>query len=138
MERLLARALEDGLIRDAAVAQTEAQAKALLGHPREPVRRPRSPRAPPGSTTSRCRSRQVADFIDRGRRAAMQAFAPGVRIAAFGHVGDGNIHYDVLRPRRRRPGRRTPPRRDEGSRIVHDIVAVAWAARSAPSTAWAR
>mgnify|MGYP006206154889 CR=1 FL=1 len=30
--------------------------------------------------------------------AAMHAFAPGARIAAFGHVGDGNIHYDVLRP----------------------------------------
>jgi FAD/FMN-containing dehydrogenase len=52
----------------------------------------------------------------------MHDFAPGARIAAFGHVGDGNIHYDVLRPE----GGSDPDhaaRRDEGSRIVHDIVA---------------
>jgi FAD/FMN-containing dehydrogenase len=42
-------------------------------------------------------------------------------VAAFGHVGDGNIHYDVLRP----DGAEDAPhaaRREEGSRIVHDIT----------------
>ena len=51
----------------------------------------------------------------------MQAFAPGARIAAFGHVGDGNIHYDVLR-RDGGTDAEHAARRDEGSRIVHDIV----------------
>jgi FAD/FMN-containing dehydrogenase len=52
----------------------------------------------------------------------MQAFAPGSRIAAFGHVGDGNIHYDVLRPDGGSDAEHSG-RRDAGSRIVHDLVA---------------
>ncbi len=66
---------------------------------------------------------RVADFIAEAG-AALAARFPGVRIDAFGHVGDGNIHYDVLSaPGGDQPG---PPAaaRDEGAaRIVHDIVA---------------
>jgi FAD/FMN-containing dehydrogenase len=51
----------------------------------------------------------------------MQAFAPGARIAAFGHVGDGNIHYDVLRPDGGSDAEHAA-KRDAGSRIVHDLV----------------
>jgi FAD/FMN-containing dehydrogenase len=64
---------------------------------------------------------QVADFLAKAT-AAMQAFAPGARIAAFGHMGDGNIHYDVLRADGGSDAEHAA-RRDEGSRIVHDIVA---------------
>ena len=64
---------------------------------------------------------QVATFIDRAS-AAMAAFAPGCRITAFGHVGDGNIHYDVIRPDGGDDAIHSA-RRGEGSRIVHDIVA---------------
>jgi FAD/FMN-containing dehydrogenase len=51
----------------------------------------------------------------------MAAFAPGCRISAFGHVGDGNIHFDVLRPE---GGDDTPhlARRAEGQARVHDIA----------------
>ena len=37
---------------------------------------------------------RVAEFIARAD-AAMHAAYPGVRIVAFGHMGDGNIHYNV-------------------------------------------
>jgi FAD/FMN-containing dehydrogenase len=37
---------------------------------------------------------RVAEFITRAD-AAMHAAFPGVRIVAFGHMGDGNIHYNV-------------------------------------------
>ena len=37
---------------------------------------------------------RVAEFIARAD-AAMHAAFPGVRIVAFGHMGDGNIHYNV-------------------------------------------
>lgn len=120
MERLLARSLEDGLIRDAAIAQTETQAKAFWG-----VRENQSPaQKPEGATWKHDISvpvSKVADFLDRAT-AAMEAFAPGCRVAAFGHVGDGNIHYDVLRPDGGDDAAHSA-RRDEGSRIVHDIVA---------------
>jgi FAD/FMN-containing dehydrogenase len=120
MERLLTQGLEDGLIRDAAVAQTEAQAKAFWS-----VRENQSPgQKPEGATWKHDVSvpvSQVAKFIAQAS-AAMEAFAPGCRITAFGHVGDGNIHYDVIRPDGGSDAEHSA-KRDEGSRRVHDIVA---------------
>jgi len=120
MERFLAAGLERGLIEDATIAQTEAQAKALWG-----IRENQSPaQKPEGATWKHDVSTPVSAvpaFIEQAT-AAMQAFCPGARIAAFGHVGDGNIHYDVLRPDGGSDAGHAA-RRDEGSRIVHDIVA---------------
>ena len=120
MERFLASGLEDGLVRDAAVAQTDAQASALWA-----IRENQSPaQKPEGATWKHDVSvpvSQVAAFLSQAT-AAMQAFAPGARIAAFGHMGDGNIHYDVLRADGGSDAEHSA-RRDQGSRIVHDIVA---------------
>ena len=120
MARVLESGLEAGLVRDAVVAQTEAQAKALWA-----IRENQSPaQKPEGATWNHDVSvpvSRVAEFLEKAT-AAMEAFAPGSRIAAFGHMGDGNIHYDVLRG----DGAEDAPhaaRRDAGSRIVHDIVA---------------
>ncbi|MDZ4370911.1 MAG: FAD-binding oxidoreductase [Phenylobacterium sp.] len=120
MERFLATGLEDGLVRDAVVAQTETQAKALWA-----IRENQSPAQKPEGATWKhdvaVPVSQVPAFLAEAD-AAMQAFAPGARIAAFGHVGDGNIHYDVLRPDGGSDAEHAA-RRDAGSRIVHDIVA---------------
>ncbi|WP_304192197.1 FAD-binding oxidoreductase, partial [Phenylobacterium aquaticum] len=120
MERLLGQGLEDGLIRDAVVAQTETQAKALWS-----IRENQSPgQKPEGATWKHDISvpvSQVARFIAEAS-AAMEAFVPGCRITAFGHVGDGNIHYDVIRPDGGDNAAHSALR-DQGSRIVHDIVA---------------
>jgi len=120
MERLLARALEDDLIQDAAVAQTEAQAHAFWA-----VRENQSAgQKPEGAAWKHDVSvpvSQIADFIDEAT-AAVEAFSPGVRVVAFGHVGDGNVHYDVLAPEGGDPAAHSA-RRDDGSRLVHDIVA---------------
>jgi FAD/FMN-containing dehydrogenase len=120
MERWLASGLEAGLIADAVVAQSDAQAAALWA-----LRENQSPgQKPEGATWKHDIAvpvSRVPEFLNRAI-AAMQAFAPGARIAAFGHVGDGNIHFDVLRGE----GAADAPhaaRRDEGARIVHDIVA---------------
>lgn len=120
MERFLASGLEDGLIRDAVVAQTQTQARALWA-----IRENQSPaQKPEGATWKHDVSvpvSQVATFLEQAT-AAMRAFAPGARIAAFGHVGDGNIHYDVLRPDGGSDAEHSA-KRDAGSRIVHDLVA---------------
>jgi FAD/FMN-containing dehydrogenase len=119
MERFLAAGLEAGVIADAVVAQTEVQAKALWA-----IRENQSPaQKPEGATWKHDVSvpvSQVATFLERAT-AAMEQIAPGARIAAFGHVGDGNIHYDVLRPNGGSDAEHSA-RRDEGSRIVHDLV----------------
>ena len=39
----------------------------------------------------------VAEFIAQAD-AALHAAFPGIRIVAFGHIGDGNIHYNVSMP----------------------------------------
>lgn len=40
---------------------------------------------------------RVAEFIARADAALRSAF-PGIRIVSFGHMGDGNIHYNVSMP----------------------------------------
>ncbi|HUW76177.1 MAG TPA: FAD-linked oxidase C-terminal domain-containing protein, partial [Gallionella sp.] len=37
---------------------------------------------------------RIAEFISRADAELQQAF-PGIRIVAFGHMGDGNIHYNI-------------------------------------------
>lgn len=120
MERLLGKALDDGLIRDAAVAQTKAQAKAFWS-----IRENQSPgQKPEGATWKHDVSvpvSRVAEFLDQAT-ARMEALVPGARVTAFGHMGDGNIHYDVIRPDGGDDAVHSALRAD-GSRIVHDIVA---------------
>ncbi len=39
----------------------------------------------------------VPAFLEEATR-AVEAFAPGARVCAFGHLGDGNIHFNVSQP----------------------------------------
>ena len=51
--------------------------------------------------------------------------SPGVRVMAFGHVGDGNIHFNVMQPNEGdfdALGQRHNELRDQGAEVVHDIV----------------
>jgi FAD/FMN-containing dehydrogenase len=64
---------------------------------------------------------RVADFIEAAE-AACEAAMPGVRPCAFGHVGDGNIHFNLSQP----VGMKKELFLAEWptfNRIVHDIVA---------------
>jgi D-lactate dehydrogenase (cytochrome) len=65
----------------------------------------------------------VADvpvFIDRASRAVEAAMA-GVRVVPFGHVGDGNIHFNLTQPEGA-DKQAFLDRWEEMNRIVHDIV----------------
>ncbi len=59
--------------------------------------RRRSQRAARSSTMSRCRYRASRPSWRRRMRQCMAAI-PGARICAFGHMGDGNIHYNISQP----------------------------------------
>ena len=119
MERLLASSLADGLIADAAVAQNAAQAKAFWR-----LREEQSAAQKPEGTTWKhdvsVPTSAVPAFLEQAGAAA-RTLAPGCRIVAFGHVGDGNIHYDVLQPKDG-DGAGHAARRDEGARRIHDVV----------------
>jgi FAD/FMN-containing dehydrogenase len=120
METFLEGALEGGLITDAAVAQNESQARAFWAL-RENQSAAQKVEGAAWKHDVAVPVSRVADFIDQAGR-ALEARFPGVRIDAFGHVGDGNIHYDVLSA----PGADQAAHaaaRDQGARVVHDIVA---------------
>jgi FAD/FMN-containing dehydrogenase len=95
-ERLLEAALESGCVSDAVVAENLAQARALW-HIRESI-----PLAQPleGLNIKHDVSlpvSQIPAFV-RVTDALLQAALPGVRLVNFGHLGDGNLHYNVQAP----------------------------------------
>jgi FAD/FMN-containing dehydrogenase len=120
MARFLEGGLDEGLIADAVLAQSESQAKALWGL-RENQSAAQKREGAVWKHDVAVPVSEVAGFLAEAD-AAVRELAPDARIVAFGHVGDGNIHYDVLRPEGGSDADHAA-RRDAGSRRVHDIVA---------------
>jgi FAD/FMN-containing dehydrogenase len=119
LERLLEGALGDGLIADAAVAQSEAQAGAFWAL-REGQSAIQKPEGPAWKHDISVPISAIPEFLDAAGRALAARF-DGVRIDAFCHVGDGNIHYDVLGPVGGDAAAHVAGR-DAGARIVHDLA----------------
>ncbi len=120
MQALLEVAFEEGLITDAAIAQNDAQ-RAAFWRLREEHSAALKPEGGGWKHDVSVPISRIADFIDEAS-AAVERFHPGARISVFGHVGDGNLHYDIL------PGlgQDIPAfigRWKEGSQVVHDVVA---------------
>ena len=95
-EALLETALERGLVTDAAVASSLEQAKAMW-HLRESIPMAQSVAGPNIKHDIALPISAIAAFVDSTDAALRQAF-PGVRLVNFGHLGDGNLHYNVQPP----------------------------------------
>jgi FAD/FMN-containing dehydrogenase len=119
MERLLARALEDDLIQDAVLAQTAAQAKTLWAL-RENQSSAQKPEGAAWKHDVSVPVSRIADFIEVASAAVMR-LAPSARIVAFGHVGDGNVHYDVLAGAGADQSAHVAAR-DAAAELVHGVV----------------
>jgi D-lactate dehydrogenase (cytochrome) len=119
-EKVLETAMEDGLVLDAVIADSGAQAQAIW-RIREAV--PEVQMSAGGSIKHDVSVpvSRIPEFIARADAAVTKAM-PGVRPCAFGHVGDGNVHYNLSQPldmgRDDFMGRWA-----EMNEIVHDIVA---------------
>jgi len=117
LEAALARMMEKGLLSDAVIAQNEAQRRHFW-HIRESI-----PAANKriGAISSHDISVPVAElpgFIAR----AGAALPPQLRVNCFGHMGDGNLHYNIFPPKgEARAG--YMEQREELARLVFDIVA---------------
>ena len=96
MEDVLEAALEDGLVLDATIAQSEAQRGELWRIREAIVEASRAEGAGIRHDISVPVS-QVPEFLRRADAATVEA-VPGGRPLGFGHVGDGNIHYNVMQP----------------------------------------
>ena len=95
-ENTLEKALENGLILDAVIATSQAQSAALLAL-RENLS---ASQKPIGATIKHDISVPIAKvptFIDQAN-AAVSRSIPGCRPLPFGHLGDGNIHYNIGQP----------------------------------------
>jgi len=93
LERLLAEALQEGLIGDAALAGSEAQAQAFWNIRDSISEAERSEGATLAHDVSVAVER-MPDFLVSASREVERAF-PGVTASGFGHLGDGNIHFHV-------------------------------------------
>src|SRR5262245_8833845 len=120
LENALERALEDGLIADATVAESAEQARRLWFVRESIVELQKYVGASIKHDVSVAVSR-VPEFMTRALAAVAEAL-PGVRPVAFGHVGDGNIHFNLYQPETM-DAAAFLARQPELSRIVHDIVA---------------
>ncbi len=92
-EGLLAAALEAGTIGDAAVAESVAQSRAMW-HLRESIPLAQSEE---GLNIKHDISLPVSSIpaFCAATDAALAARWPGIRLVNFGHLGDGNLHYNV-------------------------------------------
>ena len=114
----LAAALEQGVVGDVVVAQNEAQARSLW-HLRETISQAQKRE---GASIKHDISVPVAaipDFITKATGAVLAKF-PGARPVTFGHLGDGNLHFNFNAP----PGGDEAflAQWDEMQLTVHDIV----------------
>jgi FAD/FMN-containing dehydrogenase len=64
---------------------------------------------------------RVADFIERADAALQRAF-PGVRIVAFGHMGDGNVHYNASMPDADQNGSFISNHEKSVNKLVYSVV----------------
>lgn len=95
-EALLEAALETGEIDDAAVAASLEQSKALW-HLRESIPLAQSEEGLNIKHDIALPVSRIAAFV-AATDTALEAKFPGVRLVDFGHLGDGNLHYNVQCP----------------------------------------
>jgi FAD/FMN-containing dehydrogenase len=95
-EAALARAADAGIIQDAAVANSEAQAAALWAL-RENISEGQRREGPNIKHDISLPVSAIPRFL-RDAESALERALPGIRFVIFGHLGDGNLHYNLSGP----------------------------------------
>ncbi len=96
LEDFLATAVEDGLVSDAALAANQRQAQAFWAIREGMVEAQKFEGGSIKHDVSVAVSK-VPDFIARAT-ALVEEMVPGIRPVSFGHVGDGNVHFNLSQP----------------------------------------
>jgi len=120
LENLLAKAIDLQLVEDGVIAQNEAQA-ANIWRLREEISDIQKHEGGSIKHDVSVPVQMIPAFITEASQAVEQAI-PGIRPVPFGHIGDGNIHFNLTQPK----GAATAPYLDQWeaiNEIVHDIVA---------------
>ena len=95
-EHLLASALDHGCARNAVVAENLSQTRQLW-HLRESIPLAQAQEGLNIKHDIAIPVSRIPDFV-RATDTLLQAALPGVRLVNFGHLGDGNLHYNVQAP----------------------------------------
>ncbi|WP_099865213.1 FAD-binding oxidoreductase [Pararhizobium haloflavum] len=95
-EALFEKGFNDGLIEDAVLAQNETH-RDQLWHMRESLSWAQKPEGGSIKHDVSVPVASIPEFLARADAAVLKAI-PGARIVAFGHLGDGNIHYNISQP----------------------------------------
>jgi FAD/FMN-containing dehydrogenase len=96
LEEVLEQALNDEIVLDAAIAESDAQ-RASLWRLREEHSEGQKREGASVKNDVSVPVSKVPAFI-RKATAACEALIPGVRVVPFGHMGDGNIHFNLEQP----------------------------------------
>ncbi len=121
LEHVLGGALESGLLRDAAVAQSLAQAQAMWAL-REHIPLAQASEGLNIKHDIAVPISRMAAFVESTAELVLQAL-PGARLIVFGHLGDGNLHYNVQAPAGADGARFLARHQEACNRIVHDAAA---------------
>jgi FAD/FMN-containing dehydrogenase len=96
MAALLEDAMEDGLVSDATIARNENQRQALWSI-RESIPESEVMAGPGYKSDISVPLEHMSAFYGRAAAAA-DAVVPGIKVFGFGHLGDGNLHYNLSAP----------------------------------------
>jgi FAD/FMN-containing dehydrogenase len=120
VETFLAGAFDAGRVTDATIAESETQAKQIW-RIRETLPEAQSREGGSIKHDVAVPISGIVELIERGSQ-RLKAWMPGARPFPFGHIGDGNIHFNVSQP----PGMDRAAflaRWDEANKIIHDLTA---------------
>ncbi len=120
LQTVLESAFEDGCIVDAVIAQSEEQ-RAQLWFLREAIVEAQGREGAQIKHDIAVPTSRVPEFIRRAAE-AVEKTLPGTRPYPFGHVGDGNIHYNLSQPPEMAPDA-FKAEAEALHRAVHDVVA---------------
>jgi len=118
LEGVLGEAVEAGLARDAVIAASEAQRRELWSL-RENISDAQKIEGVSVKHDVSVPVSRIPQLIEETDRALEAAF-PGIRTVAFGHVGDGNLHYNAFPPPG--DGRDFLAWSPQVNRVVYDVV----------------
>lgn len=120
VEDVLGAAMEEGLVIDAVIAASDRQAHELWAL-RDHVPEAQRLDGPSIKHDISVATSLIPDFIAEAG-AALERAMPGIRVVCFGHVGDGNLHYNQSKPAGM-AGHDFLAREDEIHDIVHSVTA---------------
>jgi FAD/FMN-containing dehydrogenase len=129
LEQAIADAIEAGEVEDAVVAASKAQAESLW-HLRESISEAERIDGVAAKHDVSVPVAAMPAFLGEARLAVERAF-PGARVLAFGHLGDGNVHFNVRAPVDGDSAEWFRAHGDAVSRLVDDLIVAAGGSISA-------